>query len=185
MVFFISLSKAYVYSARIADGPRNSHRCLLYLLIQRDARRLRANVGRISGRRRMSDSKISPSSKMQQKIYQFFSIDPDLAWNTNGTYPACPETKSIQINVQHTTVAKHFRRQSVKTGTPTTRNNTINDPTNIKNKWIFNKYCAIKIFSYLQCGNLHVYGHPRGETTNMIYLKASDHSSAKRTTTPQ
>ena len=56
----------------------------------------------------------------------------------------------------NTTVAKHFRRQSVKTGTPTTRNNAINDPTNIKNKWIFNKYCAIKIFSYLQCGNLHM-----------------------------
>ena len=32
----------------------------------------------------------------------------------------------------------------------------INNPTNIKNKWIFNKYCAIKIFSYLQCGNLHM-----------------------------
>ena len=84
----------------------------------------------------------------------------------------------------NTTVAKHFRRQSVKTGTPTTRNNAINDPTNIKNKRIFSKHCAIKIFSYLQCVNLHIYGHRRGETTSMIYLKAFDHSSAKRTTTP-
>ena len=45
---------------------------------------------------------------MQQKIYQFFSIDPDLAWNTNGTYPVCPETKSIQKNVQR----EYNRRQT-------------------------------------------------------------------------
>ena len=30
------------------------------------------------------------------KDHLLHSIDPDSAWNANGTYPVCPETKSIQ-----------------------------------------------------------------------------------------